>query len=74
MNRLKAFGVFWYDFIIGDDWKIAFGVVVGLALSALLVHSVSSAVWWVLPVAHHFYVTKKLRLLRKSFCFIWINH
>jgi hypothetical protein len=51
MNRLKAFGVFWYDFIIGDDWKIAFGVVVGLALSALLVHSVSSAVWWVLPVA-----------------------
>jgi hypothetical protein len=31
---LKAFGQFWYDFIIGDDWKIAAGVV--LALGVLL--------------------------------------
>ena len=23
MKYLKAFGQFWYDFIIGDDWKIA---------------------------------------------------
>jgi hypothetical protein len=30
---LKAFGQFWYDFIIGDDWKIAVAVV--LALLAL---------------------------------------
>ena len=28
---LKAFGQFWYDFIIGDDWKIAAGVVLALA-------------------------------------------
>jgi hypothetical protein len=27
---LKAFGQFWYDFIIGDDWKIAVAVVVAL--------------------------------------------
>jgi hypothetical protein len=32
---LKAFGQFWYDFIIGDDWKIAVAVV--LALLALFV-------------------------------------
>jgi len=32
MKFLKAFGEFWYDFIIGDDWKIAVGVVVALAL------------------------------------------
>jgi hypothetical protein len=32
---LKAFGQFWYDFIIGDDWKIAVAVV--LALGVLLV-------------------------------------
>jgi hypothetical protein len=50
MKRLKAFGIFWYDFIIGDDWKIAVGVVVGLGLCALLVQQVSSAVWWVLPI------------------------
>lgn len=30
---LRAFGQFWYDFIIGDDWKIAVGVVVALAIT-----------------------------------------
>jgi hypothetical protein len=35
MKFLKSFGAFWYDFIIGDDWKIAVAVVV--ALVALLV-------------------------------------
>ena len=35
MKFLKAFGQFWYDFIIGDDWKIAVAVV--LALVVLLV-------------------------------------
>jgi hypothetical protein len=29
---LKAFGAFWYDFIIGDDWKIAVAVVTSLGL------------------------------------------
>ncbi|WP_029135485.1 hypothetical protein [Nakamurella lactea] len=28
---LKAFGQFWYDFIIGDDWKIAVSVILALA-------------------------------------------
>jgi membrane protein YdbS with pleckstrin-like domain len=30
---VKAFGQFWYDFIIGDDWKIAVAVVLALALA-----------------------------------------
>ncbi len=34
MKFLKSFGQFWYDFIIGDDWKIAAAVV--LALGCLL--------------------------------------
>jgi hypothetical protein len=29
---LKAFGKFWYEFIIGDDWKIAAAVVIAIAL------------------------------------------
>ena len=33
MKFLKSFGQFWYDFIIGDDWKIA--VAVALALLVL---------------------------------------
>ncbi len=37
MRYMKALGRFWYDFIIGDDWKIACGVVValGVLLAAL---------------------------------------
>ena len=34
MNLLKAFGRFWYDFIVGDDWKIA--VAVSSALAVLI--------------------------------------
>jgi hypothetical protein len=33
MKFLKAFGMFWYEFIIGDDWKIAAAVVIGLAIT-----------------------------------------
>ena len=32
MRFLKAFGQFWYDFIIGDDWKIAVSVVLALGV------------------------------------------
>lgn len=32
MKFLKSFGQFWYDFIIGDDWKIAVAVVITLAI------------------------------------------
>lgn len=35
MKFLKAFGYFCYDFVIGDDWKIAAYVVALLALVAV---------------------------------------
>ncbi|HEY8673647.1 MAG TPA: hypothetical protein VIM76_07795 [Candidatus Dormibacteraeota bacterium] len=47
--RLKAFGLFWYDFIIGDDWSVAAGVVIALALVAL-VSRTSAPAWWILPI------------------------
>jgi len=28
MSFLRGFGMFWYDFIVGDDWKLAAAVVV----------------------------------------------
>ena len=31
MRLSRAFGRFWYDFIVGDDWRIAAGVVLVLA-------------------------------------------
>jgi hypothetical protein len=36
MSYLKAFGKFWYDFIVGEDWRIAAGVAGALAAGALL--------------------------------------
>ena len=50
MNRLKAFGAFWYDFVIGDDWQVAALVVAGLALTAVLAHVAKVNAWWLLPV------------------------
>ena len=37
MRFAKGFARFWWDFIVGDDWRIAAGVVVVLAAGALLV-------------------------------------
>jgi hypothetical protein len=36
MTYVKAFGRFWYDFIVGEDWRIAAGVAVALGAGALL--------------------------------------
>jgi hypothetical protein len=38
----KGFGRFWWDFIVGDDWRIAAGVVVVLTAGALLVANTSA--------------------------------
>jgi len=46
---LKRFGLFWWDFVVGDDWRVAAGVAVGLAVTAVLAHSGVNA-WWLLPV------------------------
>lgn len=47
-NRLVQFGLFWYDFILGDDWQVAVGVVLMLVITAIA-HSWSSA-WVIAPV------------------------
>jgi hypothetical protein len=48
MSRLRAFGAFWYDFIIGDDWLVAAGIVIGLIGTYLLSRG-GIAAWWLLP-------------------------
>ncbi len=48
--RVKAFALFWFDFIIGDDWRVAVGVVLALALTYGLSHATSMPTWWLLPV------------------------
>ena len=51
MRRLKSIGAFWYDFVVGDDWRVAVVVVAALALTAVLVHVAGVNAWWLLPVA-----------------------
>ena len=50
MKQLKAFGAFWYDFIVGDDWHVAALVVAGLALTAILAHAAGVNAWYILPL------------------------
>ncbi|MFB7498252.1 hypothetical protein ACFC09_26815 [Streptomyces sp. NPDC056161] len=50
MNPIMRFLRFWYDFVVGDDWTVAIGVVLALAVTALLVTGHVPA-WWLVPVA-----------------------
>ncbi len=47
---MKRFGKFWWDFIVGDDWRVAVGIVIAFGLTALLA-TTSIPAWWVLPLA-----------------------
>ena len=58
---LRGFGAFWYDFVVGDDWRVAVGVVVALALTYVLSTATSIPSWWVLPVAVVILLTLSLR-------------
>jgi len=49
--RLRAIGAFWYDFVIGDDWRGAAVVAVALALTAVLTHAAGVNAWWLTPIA-----------------------
>jgi hypothetical protein len=50
MKYIGAFFRFWWDFIVGDDWRVAAGLAVALALTWVLEdHGVSA--WWLLPLA-----------------------
>ena len=49
-DRIRAFWAFAYDFVIGDDWWVAVGVVAGLAVTYVLAHVLAVAAWWLIPV------------------------
>lgn len=47
---LRGFFAFWWDFVVGEDWRVAAGVVAALAVTALLAANHIPA-WWFLPLA-----------------------
>jgi hypothetical protein len=50
MSRLRAFGIFWWDFVVGDDPLAAAAVVLAIAGTAAIVAGGVNA-WWLMPVA-----------------------
>ena len=50
MKYVKAFFLFWYDFIVGDDWAVAVGIVLALFGTDRLIRFGVNA-WWLMPVA-----------------------
>jgi hypothetical protein len=50
MTRLAALVRGLWEFVVGDDWLTALGVVLALALTGLLA-SASLSAWWVMPPA-----------------------
>lgn len=49
MRYVKGFLGFWYDFIIGDDWTVAAGVVVLLGGTWQATARGIDA-WWLMPL------------------------
>ena len=49
IGYLKAAVMFVYRFVVGDDWTIAAGVAVALAMTAAA--SQVMPAWWIMPVA-----------------------
>jgi len=51
MTFIKRFLAFWYDFIVGDDWVVAVGVVALLTVAGVLAHAnLQSSAWVLMPV------------------------
>lgn len=65
MRRVRSFGRFWWNFIVGDDWFVAAGIALALGAAALLVHRGVDA-WWLLPVCVAFALAGSLLRATRS--------
>jgi hypothetical protein len=50
MRRLRTFGRFWWNFVVGDDWRAAAGIVVAIGATAAVAAGGVDA-WWLMPLA-----------------------
>lgn len=40
---------FWWDFVVGDDWRAALGIALALGATAAVVAAGVDA-WWLMPI------------------------
>ena len=60
MKALRAAALWVWDFVVGDDWVTAAGVVLALGVTALIAAAGAGA-WWVMPIAVVALLTVSLR-------------
>jgi hypothetical protein len=65
MTYVRSFGRFWWDFIVGDDWRVAVGLAVTLALTWLLTRR-DVAAWWLLPLGVALVLAESVRREARS--------
>lgn len=51
VHKLRAFFMFWYGFIVGDDWRVALTIAVALAATMAISRLTGTAPWWIVVVA-----------------------
>lgn len=64
MRYVAGFARFWYEFIVGDDWRIAAGVVLVLALGAVALATGMGGPWLPVSIGLGLIVVFALPLLR----------
>jgi hypothetical protein len=60
MTRTSAVLLGVWEFVVGDDWRAAIGVVLALGLTAI-VATAGIAAWWIMPLAVLVILTLSLR-------------
>jgi hypothetical protein len=50
VKHVAAFGRFWWDFVVGDDWRVPVLVVVAIGATAGL-EAAGITAWWLVPLA-----------------------
>lgn len=66
MSRVKAFFIGVWEFVVGDDWRTALGVVLALGATALLA-DVGTSAWWFMPSAVVLVLALSLRRAVRAF-------
>lgn len=60
MSWIERFSVGAWEFVVGDDWRTALGVVIALGLVAALA-TAGIAAWWLMPPAVLALLARSLR-------------